>query len=125
MYPEQYCLSTCQTQSTFQLSGHKIYGNKSQKNKRIKDEIKFLYISTQNTNILKHTGNFTYHKVYHSKIPHCDHVEFVCFVWISEQTANFALRSIKILVFITEVVSVYCAVRTESSYKTHVSSLKG
>jgi len=43
-------------------------------------------------------------------------MEFVCFVWISEQTANFALHSIK---------SVYCAVRTDSLYKTYVSSLKG
>jgi len=44
-------------------------------------------------------------------------MEFVCFVWISEQTANFTLRDIKILVFITVVKSVYSAVRTESLYK--------
>jgi hypothetical protein len=37
----------------------------------------------------------------------------MCFVRISEQTAN-----IKRLVFITEVQSVYSAVRTESVYKT-------
>jgi len=30
-------------------------------------------------------------------------MEFVCFMWISEQTASFALRIIKRLVFITEV----------------------
>jgi hypothetical protein len=42
----------------------------------------------------------------------------MCFVWISEQTATFALSSIKRLVFITEVDSVYSAVRTESLYKT-------
>ena len=41
-----------------------------------------------------------------------------CFVWISEQTTNFALRNIKRLVFITEVESVYCSVRTESLYNT-------
>jgi hypothetical protein len=63
-------------------------------------------------NLLKPTGNYTYHKFLHSKILHCDHMEFVCFVRISEKTANFALRSIKRLVFITEVDSVYCAVRT-------------
>ena len=40
-------------------------------------------------------------------------MEFVCFVLISEQTANFALRNIKILVFITWAESVYCAVRTK------------
>jgi hypothetical protein len=39
-------------------------------------------------------------------------------VWISEQTATFALQNIKRLVFITEVESVYSAVRTESFYKT-------
>ena len=38
-------------------------------------------------------------------------MEFVCFVWISEQTANFALQNIKRHVFITEVESVYSAVR--------------
>jgi len=45
-------------------------------------------------------------------------MEFVYFVWISEQTANFALYNIKTLVFIPEVESVYCAVRTESLYNT-------
>jgi len=45
-------------------------------------------------------------------------MEFVCFVWISEQTASFALHIIKRLVFITGVESVYCAVRTESLYNT-------
>ena len=50
-------------------------------------------------------------------------MEFVCFLWISEQTANFALQNIKILVFITEVESVYCAVRTESVYNTDTSRL--
>jgi hypothetical protein len=42
----------------------------------------------------------------------------MCFVRISEQTATFALYSIKRLVFIAEVESVYRAVRTESLYKT-------
>jgi hypothetical protein len=42
----------------------------------------------------------------------------MCFVWVSEQSATFALQNIKRLVFITEVESVYCAVRTESLYKT-------
>ena len=42
----------------------------------------------------------------------------MCFVRISEQTANFALDNIKRLVFITEVESVYCSVRTESLYNT-------
>jgi hypothetical protein len=42
----------------------------------------------------------------------------MCFVRILEQTATFALQNIKRLVFITEVESVYSAVRTESLYKT-------
>jgi hypothetical protein len=42
-------------------------------------------------------------------------MELVCFVWISEQTDNFALQNIR-LVFITELKSVYCVVRTESLY---------
>jgi hypothetical protein len=37
---------------------------------------------------------------------------------MSEQTTTFALKNIKRLVFITEVESVYGAVRTESLYKT-------
>jgi hypothetical protein len=42
----------------------------------------------------------------------------MCFVRISEQTATFALSNFKRLVLITEVESVYSAVRTESLYKT-------
>jgi len=57
-------------------------------------------------NLLKPTGNFTYHKVLHSKILHCDHMEIVCFVWISEDAADFASCSTKSLVFITEVESI-------------------
>jgi hypothetical protein len=42
----------------------------------------------------------------------------VCFIWISEQTANFALHVVRRSVFIREVESVYSAVRTESLYNT-------
>jgi hypothetical protein len=49
-------------------------------------------------NLLKPTGNFTYHKSEHSKFLHCDHMEFVCVVCISEKTANFALHNNKRLV---------------------------
>jgi hypothetical protein len=45
-------------------------------------------------------------------------MEFVCFVWISEQTENFALQNIKRFFLITEVDSVYCAVGTESLHDT-------
>jgi hypothetical protein len=47
----------------------------------------------------------------------------MCSVRISEQTATFALQNIKSLVFITEVESVYSAVRTESLYKTYTLRL--
>ena len=40
----------------------------------------------------------------------------MCFVWISEQTAIISLYSINWLVCITEMESVYCAVRTGSLY---------
>ena len=42
----------------------------------------------------------------------CPHSVFMCFVWISEQTAIISLYNINWLVFITEMESVYCAVRT-------------
>ena len=42
----------------------------------------------------------------------------MCFVWITEQTVLFPLYIINRLGFITEVESVYCAVRTESLYNT-------
>ena len=48
------------------------------------------------------------------------------FVWISEQTATFALYSTDRLVFITVVESVYCAVRSDCLYKAdYVSISKG
>jgi hypothetical protein len=42
------------------------------------------------------------------------HNVFMCFVWISEQTAIISLDSINCLVSITETESVHWAVRTES-----------
>ena len=48
----------------------------------------------------------------------------MCFVWLSEQTVTFALYIITRFVFMTEVESIYCAVRTESLCNT-VLSLKG
>jgi hypothetical protein len=43
----------------------------------------------------------------------CPHSVFMCFVWISEQTAIISLHSINWLVFITETECVYCAVRAK------------
>jgi len=42
----------------------------------------------------------------------CPHSVFMCFVWISEQIAIVSLYNINWLVFITEIQSVYCSVRT-------------
>ena len=46
----------------------------------------------------------------------CPHSVFMCFVWISEQTAIISLYNINWVVFtcITETECVYCAVRTGS-----------
>jgi hypothetical protein len=54
----------------------------------------------------------------------CPHSVFMCFVWISEQTAIISLYGINLLVFITETESVYSAVRTESLYKTDTLRLE-
>jgi hypothetical protein len=44
------------------------------------------------------------------KYTFCPHSVFMCFVWMSEQTAIISLYSINWLVFITETGCVYCAV---------------
>jgi len=44
----------------------------------------------------------------------CPHSVFMCFVWITEQTAIISLYNINWLVCITETECVYCAVRTGS-----------
>ena len=49
--------------------------------------------------------------------------EFMCFVWISEQTAIISLYSINWLVFITVTECVYSAVRTGSLYTILHSAL--
>jgi hypothetical protein len=43
----------------------------------------------------------------------CSHSVFMCFVWMSEQTAIISLYNINWLVCITETECVYCAVWTE------------
>ena len=48
----------------------------------------------------------------------CPHTVFMCFVWISEQTAIISQYSINWLVCITETECVYCAVRTGSIYNS-------
>ena len=46
----------------------------------------------------------------------CPHSVFMCFVWISEQTAIISVYNINWLVCITETECVYCALRTGSLY---------
>jgi len=57
-----------------------------------------------------------YHQVKLKNSTFCPHSLFMCFVWISGQTAIISLYGINWLVFITETECVYCAVRTESLY---------
>ena len=65
-------------------------------------------------NLLKSNRYYTYHQLWNSKIMRADYIAFMCSVWLSEQTVPFALYAFSRLVFITEVRSVYCVVRTES-----------
>ena len=77
-------------------------------------------------NLLKPTGYVMHHQVQHSTTVRSAHTVFMCLVFISEQTATCATYSINRLVFVTEVKSVYSAVRTGSLNKTVcASSLKG
>jgi len=46
----------------------------------------------------------------------CPHSVFMCFVWISEQTAIISIYNINRLVCIREMECVYCAVRSRSLY---------
>ena len=50
------------------------------------------------------------HQVKHKKIVCYAHIAFMCFAWILEQTAIISLYSLNLSVFISKVVSVYCAV---------------
>jgi len=52
----------------------------------------------------------------------CPHSVFMCFVWISEQTAIISLYNINWLVFVTQPQCVYCAVRTEALYVIQANS---
>ena len=55
----------------------------------------------------------------------CPHSVFMCFLWISEQTAIISLYNINWLVCITKAETVYCAVWTGSLNQTDtVSSIK-
>ena len=67
-----------------------------------------------------------FQQIYHLEILCSAHNAFMCFAWISEQTAIISLYSINSSVFKIEAESVYCAVRTGSLNATdRVSYLKG
>jgi len=72
-------------------------------------------ISTDDINLLKPTVYAMNQQVYHSTFVRSAHTVFMRFVFIWEQTATCATYSINWLVFITEMKSVYCAVRTRPS----------
>jgi hypothetical protein len=54
-------------------------------------------------NSLQPSGYYMHHQVWHLQILRSTNSTFMCFVWISEQTAIISLHSIKWLVFITEM----------------------
>jgi hypothetical protein len=62
------------------------------------------------------SGHYMYHQFNIHNSTFCSNTVFMCFVWISEKTAIISIYNINCLVFITEKVCVYCAVRTESLY---------
>jgi hypothetical protein len=66
----------------------------------LKEKINFL--NALYINLLKPKTNFTYHQFQRLEILCSAHNEFMCFAWISEQTAIITLHSISLLVFITE-----------------------
>jgi hypothetical protein len=61
---------------------------------------------------VRQSGHYTYRQFNIHNSTFCPHSVFMCFVWISEQTAIISLYNINWLVFITETECVYCAVRT-------------
>ena len=59
----------------------------------------------------KPSGHYMYRQFNIHNSTFSPHSVFMCFVWISEQTAIISLYNINWLVFITETEFVYCAIR--------------
>ena len=77
-------------------------------------------------NLLKPTGHVMHHQLNIQQLYALPHTVFICFVFIWEQTATFATYSINWFVFVTEMKSVYSAVRTGALYRAvWAESLKG
>ena len=81
-----------------------------------------LSVSCKYFNQLKPPGYVMFQKVWHSTTVRSAHTVFMCFVFIWERTATCATYSINWLVFITEMKSVYSAVRTGSLNKAFCAS---
>jgi hypothetical protein len=71
-------------------------------------------------NLLNPKTYFMHHQLNYQKFCVLPYNAFVCFAWISEQTAVISLYSNNLSVFITEAESVYCAVRTGSLNQTQL-----
>ena len=83
------------------------------------------YVMHQHFNLLKPTGHVM-HQKFNIRQLYALPTLHLCFVFIWEQTATCATYSINWSVFITEMKSVYCAVRTGSLNKAvSASYLKG
>jgi hypothetical protein len=65
-----------------------------------------------NINLLEPKTYFRYYQLQLSEILCSAPIAFMCFVWISTQTAIISRYSINLSVFLTEAESVYSAVRT-------------
>jgi hypothetical protein len=63
--------------------------------------------------LLKPKTYFMYHQLEHAEILCSAHHAFMCFAWISEQTAVSSLYNINITVLKPRQI-IYCAVRTGS-----------
>ena len=77
---------------------------------------KWEHLKTRAFNLLKPTGNVMHHQFNIQQL-YALSTLYLCFVFIWEQTATWDTYSINWLVFITEMKSVYCAVRTGSLNK--------
>jgi len=67
-----------------------------------------------------HNGHYMYASLTFSNTMFCPHSVFMCFVWISEQTAIISLYSIKWLDFITEMQCVHCKSYTKTRNAEHI-----
>jgi hypothetical protein len=70
--------------------------------------------TAQRSLYVPHSGHYMYRQFNIHNSTFSPHSVFMCFVWISEQTAIISLYNINWLVCVTEMECVYCAVRTES-----------